>query len=86
MTPANIAIVTPEQLRSMQSDDTIITRDQLCRMLNISDTSRQRLEKSDPHFPPKIHVSLRRVGYRLGDVRIWISRQRELATKHRFAA
>ncbi|MET3793328.1 helix-turn-helix transcriptional regulator [Aquamicrobium terrae] len=68
------------------SDNTLITRDQLCQLLNISDTTRQRLEKSDPTFPPKIHVSMRRVGYLRADAHAWLIRQREAASKHRFAA
>ncbi len=68
------------------SDQTFITRDQLCALLNISDTTRQRLERSDPHFPPKIYVSMRRVGYLRADAYTWLLRQRETASKHRFDA
>lgn len=67
------------------SDTTLITRDDLCALLKISDTTRQRLEKSDAHFPPKIHVSARRVGYMRADAIAWLTRQREAALS-RYAA
>jgi predicted DNA-binding transcriptional regulator AlpA len=68
------------------TDHTLITRDQLCAILNISDTTRQRLEKADPHFPPKIKVSIRRVGYLRADAQAWLLRQRETASKREYAA
>ncbi|RWE37657.1 MAG: AlpA family phage regulatory protein [Mesorhizobium sp.] len=58
---------------------TILTRDQLCALLNISDTSRQRLEKTDPTFPPKLHVSARKVGYLRTDVIEWLQQRRNAA-------
>ncbi|TPJ52011.1 AlpA family phage regulatory protein [Mesorhizobium sp. B2-7-1] len=58
---------------------TILTRDQLCALLNISDTSRQRLEKADPTFPPKLHVSARKVGYLRTDVIEWLKQRRKAA-------
>ncbi len=67
-------------------DMTILTRDQLCAMLGISDTSRQRLEKSDPTFPAKIKISVRRVCYLKSDADRWLLKQREDASKRRFVA
>ncbi|RUU11060.1 AlpA family phage regulatory protein [Mesorhizobium sp. USDA-HM6] len=61
------------------SDMTVITRDQLCALLNISDTTRQRLEKTDPAFPPKLHVSVRKVGYLRSDVQAYVARQHQKA-------
>jgi predicted DNA-binding transcriptional regulator AlpA len=58
---------------------TILTRDQLCAKLLISDTTRQRLEKVDPAFPRKLHVSARKVGYLLTDVQAYIARQYQKA-------
>ncbi|KQV73019.1 AlpA family phage regulatory protein [Rhizobium sp. Root1220] len=68
------------------SENTILTRDQLCAMLNISDTSRQRLEKSDPNFPPKIKIGVRRVAYLRDDAYAWLLQQREDASKRRYVA
>ena len=61
-------------------DNTILTRDDLCAFLKISDTTRQRLEKSDPSFPVKINVSARRVGYLRSDAHAWLNKQRDAAT------
>ncbi|WP_198032658.1 AlpA family phage regulatory protein [Mesorhizobium sp. WSM2561] len=58
---------------------TILTRDQLCAKLLISDTTRQRLEKTDPTFPRKLHVSPRKVGYLLSDVQAYVARQHQKA-------
>jgi len=57
----------------------LLTRDQLCALLNISDTTRQRLEKTDPAFPRKLHVSARKVGYLRSDVQSYIARQHQKA-------
>ncbi|TDR30312.1 helix-turn-helix transcriptional regulator [Aquamicrobium defluvii] len=70
----------------MSDHTTLITRDQLCALLGISDTTRQRLEKADPTFPPKLHISMRRVAYLRADAHAWLMRQREAASKQRFAA
>lgn len=70
----------------MSDNITLLSRDQLCEMLRISDTSRQRLEKSDPHFPPKIKVGVRRVAYLHSDAVAWLSRQREAASRRQFVA
>ncbi|MBB6012667.1 prophage regulatory protein [Aquamicrobium lusatiense] len=70
----------------MSDHTTLITRDQLCALLNISDTTRQRLEKADPTFPLKIHVSLRRVGYLRADAHAWLMQQREAASRQQNAA
>lgn len=61
------------------SDQLLLSRDQLCELLRISDTTRQRLERSDPTFPPKIKVGLRRVGYLRSDALAWLLQQREAA-------
>lgn len=57
----------------------LLTRDQLCALLNISDTTRQRLEKTDPAFPRKLHVSVRKVGYLRADVLEYLMQQRQKA-------
>lgn len=57
----------------------LLTRDQLCALLNISDTTRQRLEKTDPAFPRKLHVSVRKVGYLRADVVEYLMQQRQRA-------
>lgn len=53
----------------------IMTRDQLCAFLNISDTTRQRLERTNPDFPAKISITSRRVGYLKADVERWFELQ-----------
>ena len=57
----------------------LLTRDQLCAFLNISDTTRQRLEKTDLAFPRKLHVSVRKVGYLRADVLEYLMQQRQKA-------
>ncbi|TPK17739.1 AlpA family phage regulatory protein [Mesorhizobium sp. B2-5-7] len=70
----------PEILEGIPMDAmTILTRDQLCAKLLISDTTRQRLEKTDPTFPRKLHVSVRKVGYLVSDVQAYIARQHQKA-------
>lgn len=61
----------------------LLSRDQLCALLQISDTSRQRLEKTDPTFPPKLQISQRRVAYSRADALDWLQRRRDAATQRR---
>lgn len=71
---------TLERLEGIPMDAmTILTRDQLCALLNISDTSRQRLEKTDSTFPRKLHVSARKVGYLRAEVIEWLQQRRKAA-------
>ncbi|MER9258997.1 hypothetical protein [Mesorhizobium sp. M0619] len=60
----------------MQDALVLLTRDQLCALLHISDTSRQRLEKADPAFPPKLKIGARKVGYLRTDVLEYLQKQR----------
>ena len=53
---------------AIQNNDVLILRDEVNALLRISDTTRQRLEKSDPSFPTKIKVSKRRVAFWKSDV------------------
>ncbi|AZO24790.1 AlpA family phage regulatory protein [Mesorhizobium sp. M1E.F.Ca.ET.045.02.1.1] len=68
------------------ASEILLTRDQLCAMLMISDTSRQRLEKNDPSFPPKLHLGMRKVAYRRADVIAWLEQQRQAALNTHHAA
>lgn len=61
----------------------LLSRDQLCALLQISDTSRQRLEKVDPTFPPKLQISQRRVAYSRADALDWLQRRRDAAAQRR---
>lgn len=55
------------------ADRVLLSRDEVNALLGISDTTRQRIEKSDANFPQKIKVSLRRVAYRRADVMRYLS-------------
>lgn len=67
------------QEASAMPESILLTRDQLCATLFISDTTRQRLEKSDPAFPKKIKIGRRKVGYLRSDVFDYIAKQRNAA-------
>ena len=57
-------------------DDTILSNSEFREMLGVSRATIHRLDQSG-EGPPKIRLSERRVGRRLGDVRSWLqARQR----------
>lgn len=57
----------------------ILTIEQTCRSLSISQASLRRYETSIKDFPKRIKLGRRRVGYLREDVEAYIRRQREAA-------
>ncbi|WP_373310579.1 helix-turn-helix transcriptional regulator [Seohaeicola zhoushanensis] len=54
------------------SDKVLLSIGELNAVLGISDTTRLRLERTNPDFPKKVRVSPRRVAYRRSDVMRYI--------------
>lgn len=61
------------------SDITVLTVEQACRELSLSEPTLRRYAKADPTFPPKIKLSARRVGFLQRDIEAYITRQRAAA-------
>lgn len=60
-----------------------LTREDLNRILFISDTTRQRLEKTDPTFPAKLKIGAQRVVYLSSEVNQWLRKRHEIAMRKR---
>jgi predicted DNA-binding transcriptional regulator AlpA len=59
------------------ADDVVLTNVETLRLLGISRPTLNRLDRAG-EGPPKIQLSARRIGRRLGDVRAWLqSRQQQ---------
>ena len=61
------------------NDIVVLTVEQACRDLCLSEPTMRRRAASDPHFPRKIKLSARRVGYLRRDIEAYLTRQREAA-------
>lgn len=61
------------------SDITVLTVDQACKELSLSEPTMRRYAKADPMFPRKVRLSARRVGYLRRDIEAYLIRQREAA-------
>ena len=61
------------------TDITVLTIEQACRDLSLSEPTMRRRAVADPHFPRKIKLSARRVGYLRRDIEAYLMRQRETA-------
>jgi predicted DNA-binding transcriptional regulator AlpA len=65
-----------EELRQFLGDDVVVTDHEFRVMAgNMSRPTLHRLDKKG-EGPPKIQLSARRVGRRLGDVRAWLQSRR----------
>jgi predicted DNA-binding transcriptional regulator AlpA len=59
------------------ADDIVLTNRETIEVLHVSRATLNRLDRAG-EGPPKIQLSARRVGRRLGDVRAWLqSRQQQ---------
>jgi predicted DNA-binding transcriptional regulator AlpA len=56
----------------------VVTTDQAAEIAGVSPRTWARL-KSQKLTPPITHISQRRVGYRIADLREWLDRRREKA-------
>lgn len=61
------------------SDIVVLSVEQACRDLGLSEPTMRRRAVADPSFPRKIKLSARRVGYLRRDVEAYLTRQREAA-------
>lgn len=61
------------------SDITVLTVEQACKELSLSEPTMRRYAKADPNFPQKVRLSVRRVGYLRRDIEAYLIRQREAA-------
>lgn len=61
------------------SDITVLTVDQACKEIGLSEPTMRRRAADDPTFPRKIKLSTRRVGYLRRDIEAYLSKQREAA-------
>ena len=61
------------------SDITVLTIEQTCKEIGLSEPTMRRRAAVDPEFPRKIKLSARRVGYLRRDIEAYLSRQREAA-------
>ncbi len=65
---------------SHMSDITVLTVQQACHELSLSEPTMRRYAKADPAFPQKVKLSVRRVGYLRRDIVAYLARQRAAAT------
>lgn len=66
------------------SDITVLTVEQACKELSLSEPTMRRYAKIDPTFPQKVPLSKRRVGYLRRDIEAYLMHQRETAiARHR---
>ena len=63
----------------MSHDTTILTVDQVCQRLTISEPTLRRYAKAGSDFPRKIPLGPRRVGYLASDVEQYIANRHEAA-------
>ena len=68
------------------SSITVLTVEQACRELSLSEPTMRRYAKVDPTFPQKVPLSKRRVGYLRSDIEAYLVRQREVALSRHSAA
>lgn len=68
------------------SDITVLTVEQACKELSLSEPTMRRYAKADPTFPQKVPLSKRRVGYLRSDIEAYLARQREAAMARHHAA
>jgi predicted DNA-binding transcriptional regulator AlpA len=61
------------------SSITVLTVEQACKELSLSEPTMRRYAKADPTFPQKVQLSVRRVGYLRHDIETYLARQREAA-------
>jgi predicted DNA-binding transcriptional regulator AlpA len=59
------------------TDITVLSIEQACKDIGLSEPTMRRRAATDPHFPRKIKLSARRVGYLRRDIEDYLTRQRE---------
>lgn len=61
------------------SDITVLSIEQACNEIGLSEPTMRRRAGDDPDFPRKIKLSARRVGYLRRDIEAYLAKQREAA-------
>ena len=61
------------------TDITVLSVDQACKEIGLSEPTMRRRAAADPDFPRKIKLSARRVGYLRRDIETYLAKQREAA-------
>lgn len=61
------------------SDITVLSIEQACKEIGLSEPTMRRRAAIDPTFPQKIKLSTRRVGYLRRDIEAYLARQHEAA-------
>lgn len=61
------------------SDITVLSIEQACKEVGLSEPTMRRRAAIDPDFPQKIKLSTRRVGYLRRDIEAYLTRQHEAA-------
>ncbi|MEP3143322.1 helix-turn-helix transcriptional regulator [Qipengyuania citrea] len=64
---------------AIMSDITVLSIEQACKELGLSEPTMRRRAADDPTFPRKIKLSARRVGYLRRDIEAYLAKQREAA-------
>lgn len=61
------------------SDITVLSVDQACKEIGLSEPTMRRRAADDPDFPRKIRLSARRVGYLRRDIEVYLAKRSEAA-------
>lgn len=65
---------------------TVLTAQQVCQRLTVSEATLRRYAKAGGDFPRKIKLGPRRVGYLKSDVEAWLARRFEAAGSAKLAS
>jgi len=68
-----------KRLSTMTHAPIVLSVEDACRELSLSEPTMRRRAADDPAFPRKIKLSARRVGYLRADIEAYLDRQREQA-------
>lgn len=60
----------------MTTDITVLTVEQACKEMSLSEPTMRRRAAADPDFPQKVRLSPRRVRYLRRDIEAYLDRQR----------
>lgn len=61
------------------TDTTVLSVEQACKEIGLSEPTMRRRAADDPTFPRKIKLSTRRVGYLRSDIEAFLAKRREAA-------
>ncbi|WP_439567745.1 helix-turn-helix transcriptional regulator [Sphingopyxis sp.] len=63
----------------MTNEPIVLSVEEACKEIGLSEPTMRRRAADDPNFPRKIKLSVRRVGYLRSDIETYLQRQREQA-------